>query len=112
MPRQPRKLRVGYSYHITTRCNNREFKLSRIECREVFLYAIKKALDKYKFKLYALCIMSNHVHYLIEPAQPEDLPKIMHFVTYSHVKLSTAMTWASLQPDEGCAKFPSRYYHL
>jgi len=51
MPRQPRKLRAGYSYHITTRCNNREFKLSRIECREVFLYAIKKALDKYKFKL-------------------------------------------------------------
>lgn len=82
MPRQPRKLRVGDSYHITTRCNNREFKLSRIECREVFLYAIKKALDKYKFKLYALCIMSNHVHYLIEPAQPEDLPKIMHFLNW------------------------------
>ncbi len=56
MPRQPRKLTAGYSYHITTRCNNREFKLSRRECREVFLYAIKKALDKYKFKLYALCI--------------------------------------------------------
>jgi hypothetical protein len=36
--------------------------------------AIKKALDKYQFKLYALCIMSNHVHYLIEPAQSEDLP--------------------------------------
>ncbi|MFM6674839.1 MAG: transposase, partial [Dolichospermum sp.] len=52
----------GYSYHITTRCNNREFKLSRRECREVFLYAIKKALDKYNFQLYALCIMSNHVH--------------------------------------------------
>jgi len=82
MPRKPRNLQAGYSYHITIRCNNREFKLQKRECREVFLYAIKKALNKYKFKLYALCIMSNHVHYLIEPAQPEDLPKIMHFLNW------------------------------
>jgi REP element-mobilizing transposase RayT len=39
----------------------------------VLLYAIKKAQDKYRFKLYALCIMSNHVHYLMEPAQVESL---------------------------------------
>ena len=82
MPRKPRNLQSGYSYHITIRCNNREFKLQKRECREVFLYTIKKALNKYKFKLYALCIMSNHVHYLIEPAQPEDLPKIMHFLNW------------------------------
>jgi putative transposase len=82
MPRKPRNLQAGYSYHVTTRCNNREFKLPKRECREVFLYAIKKALDKYQFKLYALCIMSNHLHYLIEPAQPEDLPKIMHFLNW------------------------------
>lgn len=82
MPRKPRSLQAGYSYHVTTRCNNREFKLSKRECLEVFLYAIKKALDKHQFKLYALCIMSNHLHYLIEPAQPEDLPKIMHFLNW------------------------------
>jgi putative transposase len=82
MPRQPRQLQPGYSYHITTRCNNREFRLTRLECREVLLYAIKKAQNKYKFKLYALCIMSNHVHYLLEPAQPTDLPKIMHWLNW------------------------------
>jgi putative transposase len=66
MPRQPRSFKSDYCYHVTTRCNNREFKLSRRECREVFLYAIKKAFDKFNFKLYALCIMSNRFHYLIE----------------------------------------------
>ena len=76
--RLPRELKPGYCYHITTRCNNREFKLIHHKCREVFLYALQKAIAKYQFKLYALCIMSNHVHYLIEPAAPEDLPKIMH----------------------------------
>jgi putative transposase len=80
--RQPRNLQPGFSYHVTTRCNNREFNLARRECREVFLYAIKKALDKYGFKLYALCIMSNRVHYLIEPTAKEDLPKIMHFLNW------------------------------
>ena len=62
MPSKPRNFQIGHSYHITTRCNNREFKLSRRECREVFLYAIKKVSTKYNFRLYALCIMSNHVH--------------------------------------------------
>jgi putative transposase len=82
MPRSPRQLQPGYCYHVTTRCNNRKFCLAQIECRKVFLYAIKKALSKFKFKLYGLCIMSNHVHYLMEPLQPEDLPKIMHFLNW------------------------------
>ena len=82
MPRQSRQLQPGYCYHITTRCNNREFRLTRLECRQVFLYAIKKAQDKYRFKLYALCIMSNHVHYLMEPDRSEDLPKIMHWLNW------------------------------
>ena len=82
MPRPKRNLQPGFSYHITTRCNNREFRLTRLECRQVFLYAIKKAQSKYGFKLYALCIMSNHVHYLLEPKQPEDLPKIMHWLNW------------------------------
>ena len=78
MPRKPRDLKPNCSYHLTVRCNNREFKLIRHECREVFLYALKQAIEKFTFKLYALCIMSNHVHYLLEPSQPEDLPRIMH----------------------------------
>jgi putative transposase len=60
MSRPKRNFQPNFCYHITTRCNNREFRLTRFECREVLLYAIKKAQEKYGFKLYALCIMSNH----------------------------------------------------
>ncbi len=73
---------LNYSYHITTRCNNREFRLTRLECRQVFLYILKKAILKYGFKLYCLCIMSNHIHYLIEPKQAEDIPHIMHYINW------------------------------
>jgi putative transposase len=48
----------------------------------VFLYILKKAIKKYDFKLYGLCIMSNHIHYLIEPQKAEDLPKIMHLINW------------------------------
>ncbi len=41
MSRPKRNLQSGFCYHIMTRCNNREFRLTRLECREVFLYAIK-----------------------------------------------------------------------
>ena len=68
MTRQPRDLKLGYCYHITIRCNNREFRLTRFECREVLLYAIKRCREKYDFQVNALCIMSNPVHCL---------PKIM-----------------------------------
>ena len=82
MPRKPRTLQPRFSYHVTTRCNNREFKRVRRDCREVFLYTLQRGLEKYDFKLYALCILSNHVHYLLEPAHPEALPQIMHFLNW------------------------------
>jgi putative transposase len=82
MTRQARKLQAKFCYHITLRCNNREFRLTRYECRSVLLYAIQKCQHKYSFKLYALCIMSNHVHYLLEPLQPQELPQIMHWLNW------------------------------
>lgn len=82
MPRQPRKLQSGYCYHITIRCNNREFCLYHRECREVLLYAINKAQQKFNFKLYGLCIMSNHVHYLLEPDPAHALPRLMHWLNW------------------------------
>ena len=82
MGRPIRDFRQGYSYHITVRCNNRDFHLHRRPCREVILYCVKRALEKFDFTLYAICVMSSHVHYLIEPARPDDLPRIMHFVNW------------------------------
>ncbi|MBT9311863.1 transposase [Leptothoe kymatousa] len=82
MARTPRKFQKNYCYHITTRCNNREFRLTRFECRELLLFAIRRCRDKFGFKLYGLCIMSNHIHYLLEPAEPNDVPKIMHWLNW------------------------------
>ena len=82
MARPPRDLQPNWCYHITTRCNNREFRLTRLECREILLYALQVCRENYGFKLYGICLMSNHIHYLLEPARPEDLPKIMHWLNW------------------------------
>lgn len=82
MPRLPREVQPKFCYHITTRCNNRDFRLTRPECKQVLLFAVNQCQIKYDFKLYGLCIMSNHVHYLLEPQVPEDLPKIMHWLNW------------------------------
>jgi putative transposase len=36
----------------------------------------------YPFTLYTLCIISNHVHYLLESEAPGDLPRIMHWLDW------------------------------
>ncbi len=104
MARKPRELKTGYCYHITVRCNNREFRLIRDECREILLFSIQKCQDKFGLKLYALCIMSNHVHYLLEPLQPEDLPKIMHWLNWY-----TAMCFNAMMNRTG--HFWEKRYH-
>ncbi len=104
MPRPPRDLQPNSTYHITVRCNNRRFNLNRPYCRDVFLYAIEQAKQKYNFKLYGLCIMSNHVHYLLEPENPEELPKIMHWLNWY-----TAMSFNRMQNRTG--HFWEQRYH-
>jgi len=80
--RNVRSFVSGFCYHVTVRCNNREFRLLRRECREVLLYAIQRCQAKYGFKLYGICVMSNHIHYLIEPTVPQEMPKIMHWLNW------------------------------
>lgn len=82
MSRAHREFFPGYCYHVTTRCNNRDFNLASRESREIYLYTLKKAQSKYSFKIYALCIMLNHVHLLIEPENAEEMPKIMHWINW------------------------------
>lgn len=104
MTRQPRQLQPGFCYHITVRCNNREFNLRQPICRQLLLYCIQKHQNKFGYKLYGLCITSNHVHYLLEPELPEDLPKIMHWLNWY-----TAMCFNRLLRRKG--HFWEQRYH-
>lgn len=46
---------------------------------------IKKSQLKYRFKVYAYCLMNNHGHLIIDPAGA-DISKIMHGINFSYAR--------------------------
>jgi len=82
MPRPRRSFAADTSYHVTMRCNNQAFDIRRPQARKVILFCLSKAQAKFDFQLSGLCVMSNHVHYLIRPAQPEQMPRLMHWLNW------------------------------
>ena len=82
MPRSPRHLPQGYSFHITLRCNSREFLIAKGLRRDVLLAVLAKAQIKVPHKLYGVCLMANHLHLLIRPDDASQLPRLMHWISW------------------------------
>ncbi|QNI89852.1 transposase [Synechococcus sp. ROS8604] len=80
MGRTQRKLPAGHAFHITLRCNSRQFLIAKGLRRDVLLAVLTKAKQKVPHKLYAVCLMANHLHLLIRPDDASQLPKLMHWV--------------------------------
>ena len=89
MTRQPRYLPQGYSFHITLRCNSRQFLIAKGLRRDVLLAVLAKAKQKVPHRLYAVCLMANHLHLLLRPDDASELPRVMHwFAWYSAMALN------------------------
>ena len=83
MARQPRYLPAGHSFHITLRCNSRQFLIAKGLRRDVLLAVLTKAKQKVPHRLYAVCLMANHLHLLIRPDDASELPKLMHWIGWT-----------------------------
>lgn len=66
MARKPRIHYEGALYHVICRGNNREYIFKEENDKEKYIEIIKKYKKRYSFKLFAYCLMDNHVHLLIE----------------------------------------------
>ena len=82
MPRPRRHFAARTSYHVTMRCNARAFDLQRPLCRQALLLCLARARARFGFRLHAVSVMSNHVHYLIRPERPDDMVRIMHWLNW------------------------------
>jgi putative transposase len=67
---------------VTVRCNNRDFDLRSKEARMFVLHALAKAMPRFNGRLYGVALMSNHVHYLLETNDPDDMPRLMHWLNW------------------------------
>jgi len=70
-------------YHITSRGDNRKNIFISNYDFEKFLEYLLLAKDKYKFNLYAYCLMPNHYHLFLETLQP-NLSKIMQYINTAY----------------------------
>ncbi len=77
MPRKARAEVEGGLYHVITRGNNRRQIFNSPADYQKFLSLLGAQKIKLPFFLYAYCLMSNHVHLLIE-RQANAIGRIMH----------------------------------
>ncbi|WP_173918603.1 transposase [Halobacillus sp. Marseille-Q1614] len=85
MPRGKRIWYPGAMYHITARGNRKENIFLSDYDRMKYLATIQKVKTKFRFNLHAYCLMSNHIHLLIETTQfPPG--KILHLLHLNYSK--------------------------
>jgi putative transposase len=86
MPICPRVLIEGAVYHVVVRGNQRQNVFKHEVDYQKYLKFIKKYKNRHKARIYAYCLMTNHIHLLIDPEDSDSLKKIMHGISLSYSK--------------------------
>jgi REP element-mobilizing transposase RayT len=77
MARKPRIEIEGGLYHVITRGNDRQAIFHSPDDHSKFLSLLASSKDRLPFFLYAFCLMTNHVHLLIE-RKAATIGRVMH----------------------------------
>jgi putative transposase len=75
MPRIARLCAEDYPHHITQRGNNKEHVFFDDEDRRFYIDVLNRYKNKYGLKIWAYCLMGNHVHILAVPTNETSLAK-------------------------------------
>jgi putative transposase len=82
----PRKARISIPevpYHITQRGNNRQDVFFVDDDRQVYLSILNEQSEKYGLEILGWCLMTNHIHLIARPSNPDSLAKAVgrtHFL--------------------------------
>ena len=67
MPRTARIVVMGYPHHIIQRGHNRQVVFASDEDYRYYLDNLCEWKEKLGCKVYAYCLMTNHVHLIVDP---------------------------------------------
>lgn len=84
MSRRGRILLEKVCYHIVNRGNQKQSVFLQETDYAKYLEILRHYKKRYNFKLYAYCLMPNHIHLILEAKRPSDLAKIMQGLTLSY----------------------------
>jgi putative transposase len=86
MPRAPRGLFDGLSYHVVNRGNDKRTIFHKDFDYKAFLDLMMEGKGLYFIKVFAYCLMPNHIHMVLRPVRSVELSKWMHWLTTTHVR--------------------------
>jgi putative transposase len=86
MPRPRRLLFANQYYHLLNRSNRGADLFHESGDYQAFLGLIKRAHEEVELPLVALCLMPNHVHFVVHPRHAADLPKWTRWLFTTHVR--------------------------
>jgi putative transposase len=86
MGRDRRYLQAGLVHHIVNRGNNRQAIFLEPADQRHYLRCLYHYKKKYVFKLFAFCLMTNHVHLLIRVGENGTISKIMQSLTVAYCR--------------------------
>jgi putative transposase len=99
MPTTARVVLPAYPHHVVQRGHNRQMVFAANSDYERYLATLAEFKDVFGVKLYAWCLMTNHVHLLLEPSTPTGLGRLMKRVSArqtryrNHVERRSGTLW-------------------
>jgi putative transposase len=76
MPRVARVVVAGYPYHVTQRGNRGERVFYRNGDYQNYLEWLKSYCEESHLKIYAYCLMDNHIHLVVVPEREDSLERV------------------------------------
>ena len=73
-------------YHVLNRGNNRQVIFVEESDYQHYLDILKKYKEKFNFKIFAYCLMTNHVHLVLQTSGKASISKIMQAITIAHTR--------------------------
>ncbi|WP_236012333.1 transposase [Marinobacter mangrovi] len=86
MPRKTRMYLPGVPVHVVQRGHNRYACFFADEDFRYYQHLPAEGMKRYGAELHAYCLMTNHVHLLFTPHQPDSLSRLMQHVGSLYVR--------------------------
>ncbi len=78
MPRIARTVAVGHPHHVTQRGNYRQSVFDGDDDFKLYLSWLKEYSGRYGLKIWAYCLMQNHVHFICVPTREKSLSSVFN----------------------------------
>lgn len=105
MPRKARIVIPGVAHHVVQRGHNRQVVFATDEDFQFYLENLTELKENLDVRLYAYCLMTNHVHLLLAPAQAASLASLLKALAGRQTRYVNRLEERSGTLWEGCYTF-------